>query len=318
MKRVAVLTSGGDSPGMNAAIRAVTRTCLFKGYDVYGIRYGYRGLYDDEMEFLQKKSVSEKINHGGTFLGTSRFEDLKNDEVAQKCANNLLKRDIQHLVVIGGDGSYRGAHKLGQFGIKVYCLPGTIDNDIASSKLSIGFDTATNTVVEAIDRIKDSSSSHSRCSIVEVMGKNCGDIALHAGIAVGAEAIITNKEEFSFDKVVEIVDESYQARKANTIIVVTENICNVIELAKYVEDKTTMETRSTILGYIQRGGVPSALDRFIASSLGAFTVELIEQDIENISVGTTGLTFYYTDLAEALEMEADSKEKLVRLSNYLV
>ena len=318
MKKVAVLTSGGDAPGMNAAIRAVTRTCLCKGLEVYGIRNGYRGLYNDDIFTLQKRTVSAKINQGGTFLGTARFDEFKLGDAAVKvAAANLKKRDIYYLVVIGGDGTYNGALKLSEHGINVYCLPGTIDNDIASTKMSIGFDTATNTVVEAIDKIKDNSSSHSRCSIIEVMGRNCGNIALRAGIAVGAEAIITKETDFSYDSVCEIVKESVTELKRNTIIVITENVCNVVELAKYVEEKTKTETRSTILGYIQRGGSPSAMDRYLGSSLGAYAAELIDKDVANVSIGTNGIDFYYTDLTEALKLKVESAKDMVRLSNYL-
>ncbi|MDF9867253.1 6-phosphofructokinase 1 [Bacilli bacterium PM5-3] len=317
MKKVAVLTSGGDAPGMNAAIRAVVRTCLYKNMEAYGIKEGYRGLFEDKIFKFERKSVSEKINHGGTFLGTARFDEFKNDDIVEIAANNLKKRCIDYLVVIGGDGTFNGALKLSKFGIKVACVPATIDNDIAFSQITIGFDTAVNTVIEAIDKIKDNSNSHSRCSIIEVMGRNCGDIALHSGIAVGAEEIFIDKETFTFDKVCDVVEESRKDKKRNTIIVVTENICNVIELAEYVENKTCIETRSTILGYIQRGGIPSALDRFIASGLGAHAVEMIELDNANIVVGTTGVSFYHTNIEEALNMKSNNSEDMMRLSNYL-
>ncbi|MDR3214650.1 MAG: 6-phosphofructokinase [Bacilli bacterium] len=301
MKKLAILTSGGDAPGMNAAIRGAVRAALFENYEIIGILDGYKGLYNNEYIRLSHRSVAEKLNHGGTFLGTSRFDLFKNDANVIRAAENIKGLGIECLIVIGGEGSYLGAYSLYKHGVKVVCLPGTIDNDIASTKYTIGFDTAVNTVVEAIDKIKDSSNSHNRCSIVEVMGRNCGDIALKAGISTGAEAIITKKSEFSCDAIVEAVKEGNNLHKRNTIIVITENICNVLDLAQYVEKETNIETRAQILGYIQRGGVPSAMDRYIGSGLGAKAISLIKDNQTNICLGTNGFEFYYTPIEEAIK-----------------
>lgn len=317
MKKIAVLTSGGDAPGMNAAIRAVTRACIYEGMEVYGVRDGYRGLFENSFVKLSKRSVSRKLNHGGTFLATARFNDFKKDELVKTAVHNLKRHHIDCLVVIGGDGTYRGAKKLMEFGANVICLPGTIDNDISSTQMTIGFDTARNTVVEAIDKIKDSTNSHNRCSIIEVMGRNCGDLAYHSGIGVGAEGIFAIKEDFSYDKVCETVIVAKEEHKRNIIIVVAENICNVIDLAEHVEKQTGVETRSTILGYIQRGGIPSAYDRLLASGMGAYTTLLIKDDIYNVCIGTTGTKFYCTPLDEALVAKKENDDFMMFLSEAL-
>lgn len=317
MKKVAILTSGGDAPGMNAAIRAFTRTALLYGMEVFGVRGGFKGLYDDRIFRLGNRSVSEKLNRGGTFLGSARFPEFNEDSVCNIAAQNLIRRDINYLIVIGGDGSYRGALKLSKAGINVIGIPGTIDNDITSSQFTIGFDTAVNTVVEAIDKIRDTSSSHTRCSIIEVMGRNWGDIALHSGIAVGAEAIYTKNDPFCFDDACKVVKEAKSKYKKHSLIVITENICNVIELAEYIEDHTGYETRSTILGHIQRGGTPSAFDRFLASTLGAYAADLINQDIYNVCVGTTGMNLYHTPIISALDLKHDDKSYFYNLAKQL-
>ena len=240
MKKVAILTSGGDAPGMNAAIRAFTRTALNHDMEVFGVRGGFKGLYDDRIFKLGTRSVSEKLNRGGTFLGSARFPQFSEDDFCKVAAQNLMRKGIENVVVIGGDGSYKGANKVSLAGIKVIGIPGTIDNDIKSTQFTIGFDTAVNTVVEAIDKIRDTSNSHTRCSIVEVMGRSCGDIALHSGIAVGAEAIYTNNDSFDFDDVCKIVEEAKKKYKKHVLIVMTENICNVIELAEFVVQHTLL------------------------------------------------------------------------------
>lgn len=317
MKKVAILTSGGDAPGMNAAIRAFTRTALANGMEVYGVRDGFKGLYEDRIFKLGTRSVSEKLNRGGTFLGSARFPEFDEYNICEVAAKNLMRKQIENVVVIGGDGSYRGALKLSRAGIKVIGIPGTIDNDIKSTQFTIGFDTAINTVVEAIDKIRDTSNSHNRCSIIEVMGRNCGDIALHSGIAVGAEAVYTSDDAFCFDDVCAVVDESRRKYKKHALIVVTENICNVIELAEYVEAKTGYDTRSTILGHIQRGGTPSAFDRFLASTLGAYAADLLNDGIFNVCVGTTGMNLYHTPLSSALEMKKDDNSYFYKIARKL-
>ncbi|MDR1781803.1 MAG: 6-phosphofructokinase [Bacilli bacterium] len=313
MKKIAILTSGGDAPGMNAAIRGAVRAALFENYEIIGILDGFKGLYNNEFIQLSHRSVSEKLSSGGTFLGTSRFDLFFHEDNVKRAAENIEGLGIDYLIVIGGEGSYQGAYALYKQGVKVLCLPGTIDNDIASTKYTIGYDTAVNTVVEAIDKIKDSSNSHNRCSIIEVMGRKCGDIALESGVSTGAEAIITNIDQFNYDEVVNVVKEGALAKKRNTIIVITEHICNVVDLAKYVEEKTGVETRAQILGYIQRGGTPTAMDRFIGSGLGAEAISLIKQDVYNVCLGTNGFEFYFTNINEALQATKYENEYL----NYL-
>lgn len=318
MKKVAILTSGGDAPGMNAAVRAATRACINSGdFEVYAVRSGFKGLYDDSIFKLGGKSVSEKLSKGGTFLGSARFPEFAKDDICEVAVNNLKARGIEYVIVIGGDGSYKGAQKLTKFGIKVIGLPGTIDNDIASSEFTIGFDTSVNTAVEAIDRLRDTSSSHSRCSIIEVMGRYCGDIALHAGIAAGAEAIYTDRNEFTYDKVCDSVQEASDGLKKHAIIIVTEHICDVNELAKYVEMKTGFETRATVLGHIQRGGTPSAFDRFISSAFGAYAYMLLKDEVYNVCVGTTGMHMYSTPIDEALVMKSADKSLYYRIADLL-
>ncbi|MDL2211388.1 6-phosphofructokinase [Erysipelotrichaceae bacterium OttesenSCG-928-M19] len=317
MKKVAVLTSGGDAPGMNAAIRALTRTCLNLGMDVYGVENGYLGLYNNNIFQLKSRDVSDIINRGGTFLKTARFADFMKDEVCQHAALNLLNQDIEYLVVIGGEGSYKGAQRISKFGIKVICIPATIDNDVQSTKLAVGHDSATNTVVEAIDRIKDNSSSHSRCSIIEVMGRNCGEIALRSGIASGVEEVFIDKDSVDLDKICSIVEARKISNHNNTLFVMVENICDIIELAQQIEERTNVETRSTILGYIQRGGSPSALDRYLASEFGSYAGRLIAAGKYNLAIGSNGIDFYDTALDEALILEIHDVTEMLKLSDYL-
>ncbi|WP_423362974.1 6-phosphofructokinase [Mycoplasma sp. P36-A1] len=305
MNKVAILTSGGDAPGMNAAIRAFVRTALHHGMEVYGIRDGFHGLYHDDIFAMDRSSVSDTLNRGGTILGTARFLEMLEPEVQVEIANKLKKMGIEGLVVIGGDGSYRGALALARHGIKVIGVPGTIDNDIPSTKLTIGYDTAVNTVVEAIDKLRDTSTSHRRCSIVEVMGRNCGDIALKAGISTGAEAIITSDFEYSFEQLVNLAKEAFASGKQHFLIVITENITNVLELAKAIEKCTKFNSRATILGYIQRGGTPSAIDRYIASLFGAKAADYLVAGKSKICLGTDGFKIYATPIEEALKLDRE-------------
>lgn len=301
MKKIAVLTSGGDSPGMNAAIRAVTRAGLYYNYEVYGIMDGYLGLYNRKFEKLNRKSVADTLTRGGTFLGTARFDDFKKEEIVKECADILREYEIDALVVIGGDGSYHGAYELQKEGINVICIPGTIDNDVIGSEFSIGFDTAVNTVVSAIDKIRDTLTSHHRCSIIEVMGRSCANIAMRAGIAVGAEIIITDIEEANEKNIINVIKEAWNNNKKHALIIINEDIADVFKLAKYIEEKTGYETRASILGHIQRGGTPSAFDRYIASKLGAYSVEMINKGTYNICLGIGGHDVYHADLAEIIK-----------------
>ncbi|MEG0685734.1 MAG: 6-phosphofructokinase, partial [Erysipelotrichales bacterium] len=306
-----------DAPGMNAVIRAITRAGIALDLEVYGVRGGFKGLYDNEIFKLGRKSVSEKLNRGGTFLQSARFPEFMNDDVVKVAADNLRKHNIENIIVIGGDGSFKGAMSLSRFDIKVIGIPATIDNDIASTDFTVGFDTAVNTAVEAIDRIRDTSNSHKRCSIIEVMGRDCGDIALHSGVATGAEAIYVDGESFTYDSVCKVVEEAQANYKKHALIIIAENICNVIDLAEYVEKKTQYTTRSTILGHVQRGGTPSAFDRYLASNFGAYAIKLILEDTYNVALGTNGANLFYTPIKDAVEMKNNDKEYFFKAAELL-
>lgn len=275
VKKIAILTSGGDAPGMNAAIRAVVRAGRINGLEVYGIRDGYRGLYEggDNFQLMSRKSVTDIIARGGTILGSARLPEFKDPAYRQKGIENLKNLGIDCLIVIGGDGTYTGANALKKDGVNVIGLPGTIDNDIYGTDYTIGFDTCINTVVDAIDRLRDTCGSHERCAVVEVMGRYCGDVAKAAGLATGAEFVITSDTGLDLDYVLEKTKDYKLHSKRHPIIIVTEHITNVHELAKKIEDYSGFETRATVLGHIQRGGKPSTQDRILASRLGLAAVE---------------------------------------------
>lgn len=275
VKCIGVLTSGGDAPGMNAAVRAVTRSCLNQGIKVYGVKLGYKGLHDGEFIEFDSHSTRNIINIGGTFLKSARFPEFKDIEVRKEAIEQMKKVGMEALVVIGGDGSYHGALKLTEMGINCIGIPGTIDNDIPDTDFTIGFDTALNTIVDALDKLRDTSSSHQRCTILEVMGRRCGDLAVHAGLACGAEMIITSESGFDEEELIETLKKSKSSDKKHAIVVITEHITDVHSLAKRVEEKTGFETRANVLGHMQRGGRPSARDRVLASRMGIKAVELL-------------------------------------------
>ena len=274
VKCIGVLTSGGDAPGMNAAIRAVTRTCLNRGIKIYGVRLGYKGLHDGDFIEFDRHSTRNIINVGGTFLKSARFPEFKDPAVREEAIKQMKKVGMEALVVIGGDGSYNGALKLTEMGIN--CI-GTIDNDIVGTDYTIGFDTALNTIVDALDKLRDTSSSHQRCTILEVMGRRCGDLAVHAGLACGAEMIVTSESGFDEKEIIETLKRSKASDKKHALIVITEHITDVHELAKRVEEETGFETRANVLGHMQRGGSPTARDRVLASRMGIKAVELLEE-----------------------------------------
>ena len=276
-KCIGVLTSGGDAPGMNAAIRAVTRTCLNRGIKIYGVRLGYKGLHDGEFIEFDSHSTRNIINIGGTFLKSARFPEFKDPKVREEAIEQMKKVGMEALVVIGGDGSYNGALKLTEMGINCIGIPGTIDNDIPDTDFTIGFDTALNTIVDALDKLRDTSSSHQRCTILEVMGRRCGDLAVHAGLACGAEMIVTSESGFDEEEVIETLKRSKASDKKHALVVITEHITDVHELAKRVEEATGFETRANVLGHMQRGGRPSARDRVLATRMGIKAVELLEE-----------------------------------------
>ena len=272
IKKIGVLTSGGDAPGMNAAVRAVVRAGITHGLEVYAIYDGYRGLYEGKIERMYRKSVSEKLNRGGTFIGTARLPEFKYKEVREVCIENLHEYGIDALVCIGGDGTYHGALELTKMGVDCIGLPGTIDNDICGTEYTIGFDTALSTIVDAVDKLRDTSSSHRRCSIVEVMGRNCGALAIHAGIAVGAEIVICAETGFNEEEVIKTVCEAAKSKR-HCIIIVSEHTIDIAALEKAINERTPFAARTTVLGYIQRGGSPTPRDRILASTMGVRAVE---------------------------------------------
>ena len=303
IKSIGVLTSGGDAPGMNAAIRAVVRTALVRGVTVKGIKKGYQGLLNEEIIDMKAKDVSDIIQRGGTVLGTARSMEFKTLEGQKKGADICRKHGIDGIVVIGGDGSYRGAQALSRQGINTIGLPGTIDLDIACTEYTIGFDTAVNTAMEAIDKVKDTSSSHERCSIIEVMGRNAGYIALWCGIANGAEDILL-PETYDYDeqRIINNIIANRKKGKTHHLIINAEGIGHSVSMARRIEAATGIETRATILGYMQRGGRPSAKDRYYASIMGAYAVDILLQGKTNRVVGFSKGEFVDYDIEEALSM----------------
>ncbi|MEG2799456.1 MAG: 6-phosphofructokinase, partial [Erysipelotrichaceae bacterium] len=280
MKRIGILTSGGDAPGMNAAIRAVTRVALNSGIEVFGIYDGYRGMVEGLIEPLSKQSVGDIIDRGGTLLGSARLPEFKDPIVREKAVEQLKKRGIEAIVVIGGDGSYRGALALTEMGINCIGLPGTIDNDISCTDFTIGFDTALHTIVDAVDKLRDTSSSHHRCSVVEVMGNRCGDLALWAGLACGAEIVVTAQTGFEETEVLErLRDFDLVRKKRHAIVIISEKITDVHQFARKVSQTTGFSGRATVLGHVQRGGSPMPSDRVLASRMGEKAVDLLMQGI---------------------------------------
>ena len=318
IKKIGVLTSGGDSPGMNAAIRAVVRAGLSAGLEVYGIRDGYLGLHQDRIVKLERHSVSDVINRGGTFLGSARFPAFREESVRREAIENLKKHGIDALVVVGGDGSYMGAKKLTEMGYPCVGLPGTIDNDIAGTEFTIGFDTALNVVMEAIDRLRDTSTSHKRISIVEVMGRHCGDLAMSAAVAGGAEYVIVPEKGFDKNELLDQIDDGISKGKRHAMVTICEHVTDVNALAKEIEAHTGLETRATILGHIQRGGSPTARDRILASRMGAYAVDLLLSGVGGRCVGIQQNQLVHHDIIDCIEnMKRPFDEEMFQLSDKL-
>ncbi len=304
IKTIGVLTSGGDAPGMNAAIRAVVRTAIARGLKVKGIKKGYQGLLNEEIIDMEARHVSDMLQRGGTILGTARCLEFKTEEGQKKGAEICRKHGIDGMVVIGGDGSYRGAQKLSAQGINTIGIPGTIDLDIACTEYTIGFDTAVNTAMQAIDKVKDTSSSHERCSIIEVMGRNAGYIALWCGIANGAEDILLpEKYDYNEQNIINNIISNRKRGKTHHIIINAEGIGHSTSMARRIEAATGIETRATILGYMQRGGRPTAKDRYYASIMGAYAVDTLLKGKTNRVVGYQHGEFVDFDIDEALQMQ---------------
>ncbi|MBR1534317.1 MAG: 6-phosphofructokinase [Ruminococcus sp.] len=302
-KALAVLTSGGDAPGMNAAVRAVVRAGIHRGFKVYGISRGYHGLLKGEATEMNLRSVSDIIGRGGTLLYTARCKAMMTEDGQKKAAEICKSLNIEGLVVIGGDGSFKGARALSNLGIPCVGIPGTIDNDIACSDYTIGFDTAMNTAMEMVDKIRDTAQSHDRCSVVEVMGRRCGDIALQTGIAVGATAILVPEVPHDIEQdVISKIYEQKSTGKKHFIIVVAEGVGGVEDLAKYIEKRTGIESRATILGHVQRGGSPTLRDRMMATAMGVEAVDLLEKGIGNRVIAYKDAKIVNFDITEALDM----------------
>lgn len=300
MERMAVLTSGGDASGMNAAIRAVVRTAIYRGHEIYGVHQGFAGLLNEEIEPMTAGSVADIIHRGGTILQTSRSEDFRTAEGQEKAAALLKERNIRHLVVIGGDGSLSGGCELSKLGINVIGIPATIDNDLPYTA-SIGFDTAVNTVLGAINRLRDTASSHGRIFIIEVMGHDCGEIALAAGLAGGAESVLIPEIPPDLDQVVRKINQGIARGKLHSIIIVAEGVYPPMELKDYIQAQTGHDTRVTILGHIQRGGTPTAVDRIMASGMGMHAVDLLCKGERNVMVGGDRNRYYTVPLEKVIE-----------------
>ncbi|MCY1591603.1 6-phosphofructokinase [Staphylococcus pettenkoferi] len=287
MKKIAVLTSGGDSPGMNAAVRAVVRTAIYNDIEVYGIYHGYQGLINDDIHQLDLGAVGDTIQRGGTFLYSARCPEFKEESVRQRGIENIRKRGIEGLVVIGGDGSYRGAQRISEEckDIQTIGVPGTIDNDINGTDFTIGFDTALNTIIESVDKIRDTASSHARTFIIEVMGRDCGDLALWAGLSVGAETIILPEVDTDIKEIAERIENGIKRGKKHSIIMVAEGCMSGEECSKELLKYINVDARVSVLGHIQRGGSPSGQDRVLASRLGGYAVELLLDGKTALGVG---------------------------------
>lgn len=314
--RIAVLTSGGDAPGMNAAVRAVVRAAIGRGVEVFGVRRGYNGLINGDMEQMNLRSVSDIIHRGGTVLYTARSTEFKTPEGVQKAADNCREMGIDGVVVIGGDGSFRGAQDLTHAGIPCIGLPGTIDNDIACCEQTIGYDTALNTCMEMVDKLRDTAESHDRCSVIEVMGRHAGYLALNVGIAVGATTILVPEVPYDFERdIIGRMKKTSATGKKHFIIIVAEGIGGVVEIAKKIEEETGVETRATILGHVQRGGSPTVRDRVLASRMGYRAVELLLSGKSNrvVTIQNDRITDF--DIEQALGMKKPFDLDLYRVAH---
>lgn len=301
MKRIGILTSGGDAPGMNAAIRAVVRKAIFEGMEVYGINYGYAGLVAGDIRKLSVSDVGDKIQRGGTFLYSARYPEFASEEGQLKGIEQLKKFGIEGLVVVGGDGSYMGARALTKHGFPAIGLPGTIDNDIPGTDFTIGFDTSINTVLESIDRIRDTATSHERTFIIEVMGRGAGDIALWSGIAGGAEQIIIPEVDFNMEEVATKIQEGRDRGKKHSLIVVAEGVMSGNEFAEELAKFGDFHARVTVLGHVQRGGSPTAKDRVLASRFGVRAVELLKEGQGGLCIGIRDNKIIASDIVDTLE-----------------
>lgn len=318
IKKIAVLTSGGDAPGMNACVRAVIRAGLYRGIDMYVIYDGLRGLVEGQIKQVNKDFTQDIINRGGTIIRSARLPEFKDPKVVKRAANILQDFEIDALVGIGGDGTFRGLNDLAKYGIKVVGIPGTIDNDVGSTEQTIGFSTALNTICECVDKLKDTSGSHQRCSLIEVMGRHCGDLAMYAALAEGAEGVICVehplKEEVLFRKLRKMKAQN----KSHAIILVSENLLDIKELATKIEEETGFDTRTEVLGRLQRGGSPSAEDRVLAARMGAKSIELIVDSTKDSRIiGVKGNQIIDLPIEEAVQMKHEHTHGLRDLIDML-
>lgn len=318
IRKIGILTSGGDSPGMNAAIRSVTRVALSNGIEVVGIKDGYKGLVEGDYVTFDKNSVSDILSRGGTILGSARLPEFKNEEIQKKGVEKLKENNIDAVVVIGGDGSYRGAAALTKLGINCIGLPGTIDNDIQGTDFTIGFDTALQTIVDCVDKLRDTSSSHHRCSVVEVMGNHCGDLAIYSGISCGAEIVITPETGYDEEATLERLRYLELSKKRHAIVIVSEKITNVNDLADKISKTTGFAGRATILGHIQRGGSPSPNDRVLASRMGEKAVDLLVSGIGGHCVGIQNNKIISMPIEECIALPRTPKKDFYKLFDRLV
>lgn len=317
INKIAVLTSGGDAPGMNAAIRAVVRKGIFHNLKIYGVYHGFAGLIDGQITQMELGSVADIVHRGGTILKTARCKEMFLPEGQRLAADQLTARGIEALIAIGGDGTYRGAKKLSELGIKIIGVPGTIDNDINGTDLTIGFDTAVNTVVDAVSKLRDTAASHERVFIVEVMGRNCGDIALHAGLATGAESILIPELSYDIEEISEKLKRGFQRGKNHSIIMVAEGAGNVLDIAKQLTDKSGFENRVTILGHVQRGGSPSSADAVLAGLMGAKAIEALLEGESEVMIASSANEIVSKSLDIAFEPKPYSKGKIFQTADEL-
>lgn len=317
-KRIAVLTSGGDAPGMNAALRACVRLGIYYGFDMFGVERGYQGLIDDKIFPMTTRSVSNIVQCGGTMLKTARCTEFRDLEGIGKAVANLEKHGIKNVIVIGGDGTFRGGKDMSDnFDINVIGIPGTIDNDLAYTDFTLGFDTAVNTVLWAINSLRDTMTSHDRCSMLEVMGRHCGDIALYAGISGGAEHILVPEIPYDLDKIAESIKSARERGKTSNMIIFAEGAGNKEEVCKYLTEKTGVKITVTTLGHVQRGGAPTMQDRVLAAQFAERAIELIRVNASNRVIGVNDGKIIDMNISEALAMPRKINEKLYELAEIL-
>ncbi len=317
MKKIGVLTSGGDAPGMNAAIRAVVRYGIFNNINVVGIKNGFRGLVEGDSVEMSLSSVADIIHRGGTVLGSARSKEFQEKEGFEKALKNVKYLGLDGIVTIGGDGTFMGAMELAKAGVPTIGIPGTIDNDLAYTQYTLGFFTALTTVLESVEKIRDTSSSHGRTNVIQVMGRNCGDIALYAGLAGGAEMVIIPEVDYNIDEVCDKIMQGRARGKKHSIIILAEGAGDAKDISELIEKKTGVGTRYSVLGYTQRGGTPSAFDRLMGSQMGAMSVELLTNSVSNRVLGIRGNEIFHMDIEEALSMEKKFDEKTYELTKIL-